>query len=258
VRRIIPVFATFGSAQFLQIDSGSNFLQLNNNAAYFLDELGEDYIYENGYEVTDPLGTVNSGSLVSWNATYPTGAVSGAGNIGSTAGAVTNDPGSASYAAAVSATSDLDSTLTGAGSYYAVQSISYGYSVSTLYFTPLQATQLTMTGAYTLSGPEAVAEVFLTDVSANSTTYFFEETTNGTSSVNYSQELVTGDHYEEYTVAYSQSEVQFWPDMNVANLGAGSASGNLNTTFTPAPEPITCGLLGLGATALLRRRKISA
>ena len=251
--------ASLGSAQLLQFNAGQNESQVLDLADTY-DVFGDaTNIFDYNHATSDmALGSQAALSSNPWSAIYPNGTVTSNGETSLAAGNFTNTALSATYTGFLAANADLTTSLTGPGSFYGVFGTSTAYSQSSLDFTATQPTTLTFGGSFGLGGPGTMV-ITLFDLHTFVDTYILNSGAGGFS-VNYSQNLVTGDEYVLTESIDSNPDFQFDGAGTLDRTGGSGGSGSFNATFapTPEPEPMSCGLLGLWVVALLQRRRKSA
>ena len=251
------------SAQFLQSSTGGQGPSGGNTAtcldgARLYTVLNNSIYFEKQFQSSSQaLGTTAGASTTPWNATYRNGVVSSTGEAATALGTLLNGPKSAVFNAVDDCDSQLSSTVTGAGPYYGVNSYSLSSATSLLSFTVAAAATITAVGNFTASGPQARLVVELMDTTANIQTYLLNQKA-GSFPINFSQGLVANDSYTLTVLVESGSSFDYNPNVNVTNLGYGGAAGYFTATFLPAPEPVSCGLLGLSAAMLVRGRSRAA
>ncbi len=251
---LVVAMITGSSAQFLGSTSGLNNAEALDSADYYDSNDNTTYLDAHDIDNTLALGSSVSAMNGPWSATFANGVASGSGEAAQAQETFSNGATSALFSAFISADSQAQTTQTGAGPYYGVAGGAFGTASCSLDFTATQATLLSCVGSMTGSGNDSTVNIRLFDFTTSTFTTILSQG-SGTYAVNSSLLLTTGDDYELSIGVLALPKYQYDPANSINLTGVDGATGYITASFQAAPEPLTWGLLGLGAFALLRRRR---
>ena len=251
---LVLAFCANGSTQFLGSASGWNSAEALDDAGTYDSNFDDTFLDANDVDNTVDLGTSTSAMNSPWSATFANGVASGNGEAASAIGSFTNGANSAGYTFFLAANSQISTTQTGPGPYFGVFGGAYGYAESFFEFQATQSMSMTSIGSFTATGQRAQVILVFIDTTDGTQTDILRQGA-GTYNINATFSLTAGDYYQLSSVVFANPGFQFDPNTSLNATDVEGTTGYLTTSFQATPEPLSFGLLGLGAVALLKRRR---